>query len=324
MRAVVCRRYGPPEVARIEEVATPAVRDDEILIAVRATTVSAADSRLRSATFPAGWGVLARAMMGVRGLRQPILGMEFAGDVSAVGKDVTRFKVGEKVWGGGVGFHAEYRAIRETAAIAPLPDGMSYDEAAAIPFGGQSALTILRDRGRVKAGDKVLVNGAAGSVGSAVVQLAKHFGAEVTAVCSAANLDLVRSIGADKAIDYAQDDPIGTGETYDIIFDAVGALPIFKARRALKQDGRLLLAVAGLPQILQALLASAMSRRKVIAAIAIYKEKDLRFLAELAAAGSFRPVVGRRYPLDQIAEAHRYADTGHKRGNVVITMDHQA
>jgi NADPH:quinone reductase-like Zn-dependent oxidoreductase len=306
----------------VEAVETPAVKDDEILVAVRATTVSAADSRLRSATFPQGMGLLARAMMGVLRPRKPILGMEFAGDVAAVGKSVTRFKLGDRVWGGGFGFHAEYKAVRESGPVAPIPEGLSYEEAAAIPFGGQSALTILRDRGRVKAGDKVLVNGAAGSVGSAAVQLARHFGAEVTAVCGAANLDLVRSLGADKAIDYARQDPIGTGETYDIIFDAVGALPIAKARRALKPGGRLLLAVAGVPQMIEAAWASATGRNKVIAAIAVYKEADLRFLGELAAAGAFRPVIGRRYPLDQIAEAHRYADTGHKRGNVVIAMDH--
>jgi NADPH:quinone reductase-like Zn-dependent oxidoreductase len=182
---------------------------------------------------------------------------------------------------------------------------------------------ILRDRGRVQPGEKVLVNGAAGAVGSAAVQLAKHFGAEVTGVCSAANLEFVKSIGADKVLDYGAQDPVGTGERYDIIFDAVGALPISRARRALKEKGRMLLAVAGVPQMVQALWASATGSRKVIASIAFYREKDLRYLAELAAAGAFRPVISRRFSLDQIVEAHRLADTGHKRGNVIVTMEHQ-
>jgi len=326
MKAAVCRRYGSPDVVELVEVETPTPRDHEILIRTHATTVTAGDHRVRSRDFPAGFGLLSRLILGFRRPRQPILGTELAGEVVSVGGGVRRFKVGDPVFGLSglkMGCHAEYKCMPEDGAVALKPANLTYDEAAALTFGGTTALHFFR-KGRLQRGDKVLINGASGSVGTAAVQLARHFGAEVTGVCSSANVDLVKSLGAGRVIDYTKDDFTRGGETYDVIVDTAGTAPYSRSKVALKERGRLLLVLAGLPALLQAPWVSMTSRRKVIAGPASENPEDVRLLGELAHAGAFRPVIDRRFPFEQIAQAHRYVDVGHKKGNVVVTMGSRA
>jgi NADPH:quinone reductase-like Zn-dependent oxidoreductase len=326
MKAVVVERYGPPEVLRIKERPTPRPKEDEILIRINATTVTSADWRIRSQTVPTGFGLIMRLVFGLRKPRQPILGSELAGEVAAIGHDVSRFQVGERVFAFSdvrMGCHAEYIVVAEDGMVVPIPSGLTDDTAAALSFGGTTALDFLR-RGKVQRGDRLLVNGASGAVGTAVVQLARHFGAEVTGVCSGANVDLVRSLGAAHVIDYTQTDFTRNGETYDVIVDTVGTAPFSRCRRSLKDGGRLLLVLAGLPEMLKGLWVSLTSRHTVIAGPATVKREDLRQLAALAEAGDFHPVIDRIYPLDQIVEAHRYVDTGRKKGNVIILLRDQS
>ncbi len=250
------------------------------------------------------------------------MGTELAGEIEAVGRDVTRFKVGDRVLafsGARLGCHAEYRTMREDGALALKPDNLSYEEAAALCFGGTAALDFLR-RGRVGEGDKVLINGASGCVGTAAVQLARYLGAEVTGVCSTANLELVRSLGADQVIDYTREDFTERGEKYDVIMDTAGTAPWSRSKVALAPKGRLLAVLGSLPELLQVPWVSLTSDKRVIAGPAAERPEDVRFLAELAAAGKFRPVIDRRYRFEQIAEAHRHVDTGRKRGSVVVTL----
>lgn len=322
MKAVVVERYGPPEVLRIKERPTPTPRDNEILIRIHVTTVTSGDWRVRSQTVPTGFGLIMRLVFGVWRPRQPILGSELAGVVAAIGKDVTRFKVGERVFAFSdvrMGCHAEAIVLPQDGMVVATPPGLSDEAAAALCFGGTTALDFLR-RGKVRPGDKVLVNGASGAVGTAVVQLARHFGAEVTGVCSGANIDLVSSLGATHVIDYTQVDFTRNGQTYDLIVDTVGTAPFSRCRRSLKRGGRLLMVLAGLPDMLQGLWVSLTSRHTIIAGPAAVKLEDLRHLAALAEAGDFQPVIDRRYPLEQIVEAHRYVDTGRKKGNLIITV----
>ncbi|MCP9785974.1 NAD(P)-dependent alcohol dehydrogenase [Cyanobium sp. N5-Cardenillas] len=324
MKAVVAERYGPPEVLRIKEIATPTPKGNEILIRIHVTTVTSADWRIRSQTVPTGFGLIMRLVFGLRKPRQPILGSELAGVVAAIGRDVTRFKVGERVFAfsdARMGCHAEYIVLPQDGMVVATPPGLSDETAAALCFGGTTALDFLR-RGQVQRGDKVLVNGASGAVGTAVVQLARHVGAEVTGVCSGANSDLVRSLGAAHVIEYTQADFTGNGQTYDLIVDTVGTAPFSRCSRSLKDGGRLLLVLAGLPEMLKGLWVSLTSRHTVIAGPVAVKLEDLRQLAALAEAGAIQPVIDRRYPLDQIVDAHRYVDTGRKKGTLVITVDH--
>jgi NADPH:quinone reductase-like Zn-dependent oxidoreductase len=324
MRAAVYERYGPPEVVELREVARPSPGDDEILIRTRATTVTSADWRVRSLEMPRGFGLLGRLFFGIGRPRQPILGTELAGEVEAVGKDVTRFRAGDEVFaftGGGMGSHAEYKCMPEGGAIALKPPNLSFEEAAAISFGGTTALDFFR-RGKLQSGEKVLVNGASGAVGTAAVQIARHFGAEVTGVCSTTNLDLVRSLGATDVIDYTREDFTQRGQTWDVIVDTAGTAPFSRSRGSLAKTGRLLMVLGGLPEMLRVPWVSLTSSRKIIAGPAAERAEDLRFLAELAERGELRPVIDRRYPFEQIVEAHRYVDTGRKRGNVVVTFEH--
>jgi NADPH:quinone reductase-like Zn-dependent oxidoreductase len=324
VKAVVYDRYGPPEVLRIEEIATPTPKDNEVLIRIHVTTVTSADWRVRSQTVPKGFGLIMRLVFGIRKPRQPILGSELAGVVAAIGNDVTRFKVGERVFAfsdARMGCHAEVICLPQDGMVVATPPALTDETAAALCFGGTTALDFLR-RGKVQRGDKVLVNGASGAVGTAVVQLARHFGAEVTGVCSAANRDLVIALGAAHVIDYTQADFTHNGETYDLIVDTVGTVPFSRCKRSLKDGGRLLMVVAGLPDMLQGVWVSLMGRKTVIAGPTAVKLDDLRHLAALAEAGDVQPVIDRRYPLEQIVEAHRYVDTGRKKGNVIITMRH--
>ncbi|MBI2308030.1 MAG: NAD(P)-dependent alcohol dehydrogenase [Rhodocyclales bacterium] len=321
MQAWVYERYGPPEVLQLKEVATPVPGAGEVLIRVRATTVSAGDRRLRSLDMPTGFGLIARLLFGVSRPRQPILGSELAGEIAAVGRGVGGFAVGDAVFAyssAGLGCHAEYVCLPESE-VAPKPPNLSDEEAAALSFGGATALDFLR-RGKLGRGERVLVNGAAGAVGSAAVQLARHFGATVTGVCGTANLERVRALGAARVIDYTQADFARNGEAYDLIVDTVGTAPFSRCRGALATGGRLLLVAGGLPELLRIPWDSLTSGRKIVAGPASTNAGDLRFLAELAAAGEFRPSIDRVYPFAQMREAHRYVDGGHKRGNVVVTL----
>lgn len=322
MKGIVYKQYGPPEVLRMCEVPKPIPGDHELLIRVRATTVSAADWRVRSLKMPLGFGLPGRLVFGISAPRQPFLGVELAGDVEAVGKAVTSFKVGDQVFafpGGSMGAYAEYKCMPANGAVAIKPSNLSYEQAAALCFGGSTMLDFFR-RGALRNGERVLVNGASGAVGTAAVQLAKHFGAHVTGVCSTANLPLVESIGADQMLDYTRHDFTKSGETYDVIVDTVGNAPFARCGSSLSCGGRLLLVLAGLPEILRAPWHTLTSGKKVIAGPAAERNEYLHQLAELAAAGKFLPVIDRCYSFEQMVAAHRYVDQGHKRGNVVITL----
>ncbi len=327
MKAAVYERYGPPGVVEIREVEKPTINDNDILIRIRATTVSSGDWRVRSLEVPFGFGLLARMFFGLFRPKQPILGAELAGDVAAVGKDVRKFTIGDAVIafpGAGLGCHAEYRSMPEDGAVALKPANLTYEEATALCFGGTTALHFLKEKAKVQRGEKVLIIGASGAVGTAAVQLAKYFGAEVTAVCSAANLELVKSIGADKVIDYTKEDFTKGGNTYDIIFDAAGTASFLQCKDVLNENGRLLMVVAGLPQMAQIAWASVTSSKKVFAGPAAERVEDLHFLKELARTGAFKPVIDRHYPLERIVEAHAYVDTGRKKGSVIINISPDA
>jgi NADPH:quinone reductase-like Zn-dependent oxidoreductase len=324
MKAMVYERYGPPDVLQLQEVPKPTPKNNEVLIQTHATTVTSGDWRARSLHVPLGFGLISRLVFGVLKPRQPILGTELAGEIAAVGKDVSTFKVGDQVFafsGVGMGCYAEYKCMPADGAVARKPANLSYDEAAALSFGGTTAVHFFR-RGKLQSGEKVLVNGASGGVGTAAVQLAKYFGADVTGVCSTANVALVQSLGADHVIDYTKEDFTKNGVTYDIIVDTVGTAPFSRSKGSLTEKGRLLLVFGRLTDLLQIPWVSMMSSKKVIAGPAVGRGEDLRFLAELAEVGAFKPVIDRRYPFERIAEAHRYVDTGRKKGNVIITLVH--
>lgn len=324
MKAIVYTKYGPPDVLELKEIEKPAPKDDEVLIKVRATTVTAGDWRVRSLRVPAGFGIMSRLALGVSGPRQPILGTELAGEIESIGKDVTQFKVGDQVFafsGTSMGCYVEYKTMPENGTLAIKPTTLTFEEAAALSFGGTTALDFLR-KGKIQSGEKVLINGASGGVGTAAIQLARHFGADVTGVCSTTNLALVKSLGAARVIDYTKEDFTENGETYDIIIDTAGTAPFSRCQGSLKEGGRLLLVLGGLPDMLQVPWVSLTSSKKVIAGPAAERVEDLRFLAKLAEAGEFKPVIDRRYSLEQIVEAHRYVDKGHKKGNVVIAVEH--
>jgi NADPH:quinone reductase-like Zn-dependent oxidoreductase len=327
VKAAVYERYGPPDVVEIREVEKPTIKDNDVLIRIRATTVSSGDWRVRSLDVPFGFGLLARLLFGLFRPKQPILGAELAGDVEAVGKDVRKFSIGDAVLafpGASLGCHAEYRSMPEDGAVALKPVNLTYEEAAALCFGGTTALDYLKEKAKIQRGEKVLIIGASGAVGTAAVQLAKYFGAEVTGVCSAANLELVKSIGADKVIDYTKEDVTRGGETYDIILDAAGTTSFSQCKGLLNENGRLLMAVAGLPQMAQIPWASLTSSKKVFAGPSAERAEDVHFLKELAQTGEFKPVIDRRYPLERIVEAHAYVDTGRKKGSVVINVEPDA
>lgn len=302
MKAIVATKFGTADVLQLREVEKPTPKDNEILVKVVATTVSAGDIRMRSLDVPPMFWLPARLTLGFTKPKNPIYGMELAGEVEAVGKDVTRFKDGDPVFASTLaekfGAYAEYKCLPEDALVLAKPRNMSYQEAAAVPIGGPTALRLLR-KGDIRRGQKVLIYGASGSVGTYAVQLARHFGADVTAVCSTANLAMVKSLGADRVIDYTTEDFASCLEQYDVIFDTVGKFPKSVVSQALALDGR------------YESIAKLSTKQTM---------EELTFIKELIEAGAIRAVIDRCYPLAQAAEAHRYVEAGHKKGNVILMV----
>jgi len=325
MKAIVATRYGSPEVLALQEVETPTPKDNELLIKVHATTVNAGDCRMRSFDVPPLFWLPARITLGFTKPKHPIFGMELAGEVKAVGKDVKRFKVGDQVFAStfeaNFGAHAEYKCLPENGPVVTKPQNMSYEEVATLSIGANTALFFLK-AANIQPGQKVLIYGASGSVGTFAVQLAKYFGAEVTGVCSTRNVALVKSLGADQVVDYTQEDFTKNGETYDIIFDTVGKTRLSQCKSSLKKDGHYLHTVMVLPEI-QRLWYSMTTGKKVVGGTAVPRKEALVFLKELVELGRLKPVIDRCYPLNQMVEAHRYVEAGHKKGNVVITLVEQ-
>lgn len=323
MKAAIYTRYGGPEVLELRELPMPTPKANEILVQVRATTVTSADWRVRSLSTPRGFGPFVRLAFGFTGPRQPILGSELAGDVVAVGNQVSNFKPGDAVFtftGARLGCHVEYKCLAADSAVALKPDNLSYEQAAALSFGGATMLDFFR-RSNLQAGERVLVNGASGAVGTAAVQLAKHMGAHVTGVCSKGNAELVLCLGAERVIDYETQDFAQLGESYDVIVDTVGTAPYTRSAPVLAPGGRLLLVLATLPEMLKAPWHSLTSGKRVVAGPAAERVEYIHRLRELALAGNFVPVIDRVYSIDQIREAHAYVDQGHKRGNVVVRVN---
>lgn len=311
MKAVICTKYGPPEVLQIKEVGKPLPKPNEVLIKILATTAHIGDTKIRR--FEPGLGPvkdfffkpLMRIIVGFTGPRKKILGMELSGEIETIGKDVTLFKVGDPVFASTefrFGTYAQYCCIPENGILAIKPANMTHDEAAPVSNGGITALIHLR-KANIRKSQKVLIYGASGSVGTYAIQIAKYYGAEVTAVCSTSNLELVKSLGADKVIDYTKEDFTKNGEAYDVIYDAVGKIETSKRKKSLFKSGH----------YLNVLTMSGNIKLKV---------EDLYSLKELCESGNLRTVIDRRYPIDEIVEAHRYVDKGHKKGNVVITIEH--
>ena len=302
MKAIVATKYGGPEVLQLKEVQKPTLKANEILIKVHATTVSAGDFRMRSFTVPPVFWLPARLTLGLTKPKQPIYGMELAGEVEAVGKDVTRFKVGDQVFASTLtekfGAYAEYKAFPEQGMVVIKPANITYEEAAAFPIGATTALRLLR-KGNIQSGQKVLIYGASGSVGTYAVQLAKYFGAEVTGVCSTSSLDLVRALGADHVIDYTKEDFSSRAERYDVVYDTVAKFPKSQYSKILTPNGTYIT------------MAKLDTKENI---------DNLVFIRELIEAGEIKALIDRCYPLEQMVEAHRYVDLGHKKGNVVITV----
>ena len=332
MKAIVCTKYGPPEVLQLKEVEKPTPKDNEILIRINATTVNYGDIVARNFkdispkkfNMPFLFWILAKISFGISKPNITILGSEFAGEIESTGKAVKTYKQGDQVFGylgQSMGAYAEYLSMPENGCVAIKPANMTYEEAAVVPYGAIMALNLLR-KVNIQPGQRVLVNGASGGLGSAAVQLARDFGAEVTGVCGTPRLEFVKSLGADKVIDYTKEDFTQSGETYDLIFDVLGKSSFSRCKRSLKPNGRYLLASFKMKQLFQMLWTSMIGSQKVICAIAPGSTADLLSVKELIETGKIKAIIDRRYRLEQTAEAHRYVEEGHKKGNVVIMMGH--
>jgi NADPH:quinone reductase-like Zn-dependent oxidoreductase len=330
MKAITFTEYGSPAVLKLNDVEKPTPKINEVLIRIHATSLNVGDLWARNFkaitpgkfSMPFLFWLPARMFFGWSKPKVNILGSEFSGEVEAVGSDVKRFKKGDRVFGyrgQSMGANAEYLCVSESGMIAPMPANMTYEEAAAIPYGALTALSLLR-KVNIQPGQKVLVNGASGGIGSAAVQIAKHFGAHVTGVCSTPRVDFVKSIGADKVIDYTKEDFTQNGETYDLIFDIMNKSSFARCKDSLTPTGVYLLASFKMKQVFQMVWTSMTGGRKVICALSEEKPADLILIKELAEAGKIKAVIDKRYPLEQTAEAHRYVEKGHKKGNIVITV----
>ena len=327
MKAILHTRYGPPDLLQLREVETPTPKNNEVLIAVHATTVSTGDCNIRNFTFVTKSMLpIAKVIFGItKPWKARVLGTELAGEVVRTGNDVTRFKPGDRVvasTGAACGGHAQYACLPETGAVAIKPDSLTWEQAVAIPFGANTALYYLRDLGKIRPGQNLLIIGASGAIGTAGVQLAKHFGARVTGVCSGPNVELVKALGADNVVDYTREDFTESGNTYDLIFDVVGATTFDHCQRSLKPAGIFLQNIMELSDIVRVAWTSITGRKRIKGGVAFGNMANMGLITALAEAGSLRPVIDRSYPLERIAEAFKYVEQGHKKGNVVITVTH--
>ena len=327
MKAILHTQYGPPDLLQFKEVDKPAPKDNEVLIKIHATTVSTGDCNVRNFTFVTkSMRPIAKLMFGIgKPWKERVLGTELAGEVEGTGKDIKKFKAGDRVvasTGMAGGGHAQYACLPEKGALAIKPDSLSWEEAVAIPFGANTALYFLRDLGKIQVGQELLIIGASGSIGSAGVQLGKHFGATVTAVCSGASVEMVKSLGADQVIDYTKDDFAKNGKTYDLIFDIVGATTFDRCQNSLKPRGVFLQNIIGLEDLVRVLWTSITGHKKIKGGVAMENLERMNFIVELATAGKLKAVIDRSYPLERIEEAFKYVEQGHKKGNVVITVEH--
>ena len=323
MKAIVTTKYGSPDVLQLRDIEKPVPKDNEVLIKIHAATITTAETMMRT-----GYPLIGRLFMGLTKPKNVVSGTGFAGKIEAIGKNVKLFKIGDQVFGESLfhfGTHAEYVCIQEEGIIALKPENISYEEAAVVGDGHITSLNFLKKLARLQSGQRILINGASGSLGTAAIQLAKHFGAEITAVCSSRNLDLVKSLGADNVIDYTQDDFTKNGKTYDVIYDTVGKSTFTRCKNSLTKKGVYISPVLGLPLLFQMLKTSISGSRKAqFSATGTLPVSTIRTflqeIKELMEAGQLRSVIDKRYSLEQVAEAHRYIETGHKTGNVVLSM----
>lgn len=323
MLAYSYKKYGAPDVLEKTEVETPHAQPNEVLIRVYATTVSAGDWRARSLTMPKGLGFMGRLVFGITGPRKPILGTELSGVIEAVGSKVTTFAPGDAVIGfpgAGFGAHAEFITMPSDGKLVRKPNEMSFTDAAAIPFGGTTAYDFLVNKANLQAGETVLINGASGSVGSACVQIAKYLGAHVTAVCSGANAELVRNLGADRVIDYKTQNVTAPGDQYDMVVDTVGTLPWSQAQPAIRPGGKMVLIAGKTSDMLFGAIKAALSGKKLIGGVASEHRDILQAVVDLASCGAFKPIIDRNYAFEDMKAAHAHVDTGRKRGNVVVRV----
>tara|TARA_R110001583_G_scaffold195327_1_gene371714 strand:+ start:100 stop:1071 length:972 start_codon:yes stop_codon:yes gene_type:complete len=318
MKAIAWTNYGKPEVLKLREFKKPYPKNNEVLIKIHASTVTAGDARLRALNVPAGFALLTRLAFGLTKPRKHISGMDLSGEIESIGKDVTLFKKGDMVYGTTgmqLGANAEYVCLSQQSTLVKKPNNYTYEEAAAVIFGGLTAIYFLRDKVDIKRGQKVLINGASGSVGTASIQIAKYFGADVTGICSTSNIELVESLGATNTIDYTKVDVNQNNQRYDVILDTVGNLSLNQSRNNLTKEGKLILINANLSTILSSII-----QNNVICGVADESKESLNFLKNLAETGKFKAVIDKTYTLEKTAEAHSYVDTGRKKGNIVITM----
>ncbi len=323
MKAVICKKFGSADFLVIEELQQPVPTDYEVLIKVRCTTVTMADWRVLTRTMPLGFKTLSGFVFGFSAPRNPILGTELSGTVLAIGKNVSKFKVGDSVigvLGAGFGCHTEFRCMHENANIFLKPEKLSFAEAAALPFGSITAYDYLKNKAKIQSGEHILIHGASGAVGSAAIQIAKYFGAIVTAICSARNFDFVKALGADFVIDYTKENFLDQPKTYDIILDAVGTLSFAQSQKKMTDKGRLLLVSGSLPEMLAILYAPLFSSKRVIAGPASESQANISAVLDLAAQGKIRSPIDQEFDFSQIRDAYRYVETGRKRGNVVIKV----